>query len=240
MSKRTLFLYLIINVIINIFLISKIKIFLYRVILRYKIDYSVKLGLLSILICQKLTIGKNVQIGMLACIYDCLNVNLAEDSKIARTAKIKGLSTFILGKKSSIGVRTTIFTRHSDRKHLKIVGGGRLIIGNNVFITFDHHIDVASSILIKNDVTIGGKGTKIFTHGFDCYGNFSYGNIVIDRKVYIGASAILLPGIKIASEINIGAGAVVPKSLLSKGSYGGNPVRQISHHPKSTNTITRK
>lgn len=240
MTKKKLILYLLCNIFINLFLFSKVKVILYRLFLNFKIDYSVKLGFLSILLCENLKIGKNSKIGMFTCIYDCLDIAIGENSKIYRKVWIAGLSTLIIGNNSFIGAGTSIISRHSDRQFLKIEGGGNFIVGNNVHITVDHYFDLAASIEIKDNVTIGGKGSKIYTHSFDCYGNFSYGNVFIASLVYIGASVILLPGIHIASEINIGAGAVVPKSLISKGSYGGNPVRQISSDPRSKNTIIIK
>lgn len=240
MKKSKLIILLLLNLVINLFLFSKIKIFLYRLFLRYKIDYSVSLGFFSILVCEKLEIGKGSKVGMLACVYNCLECTIKNNSKIYRKVWITGLANFSMGDNCFIGVGTTIVSRHSDRKYLNIEGGGQLIMGNNVHITIDHYFDTAASIEIKDNVTFGGKGSKVYTHSFDCYGNFSYGNILINETVYIGASVILLPGITVASEINIGAGAVVPKSLSAKGSYGGNPVRQISADPKSKVTIIKK
>ena len=219
---------------------SKVKVFMYRLFFAYKIDYTVKLGFFSILVCENLVLGKNSRIGMFACIYDCMNAVIGDNSKVYRNVRIVGLAKFIMGNGSFIGVGSHVVSRHSDRQYLRIEGGGCFTIGDNVHITIDHYFDVAASIEIKDNVTIGGKGTKIYTHSFDCYGNFSYGHIFIDNTVYVGAGVIILPGINIASEINIGAGAVVPKSLQSKGSYGGNPIRLIYSDPRNVNTIIRK
>lgn len=240
MSKTKILTLGIINIIINLFLFSKIKIFLYRIILGYKIDYSTKLGFFSIFICEKLNIQYGTVIGCFAVIYDCSRVIIGFNSKIYRKTIITGLSLFKMGNDSLIGVETNIISRHRDRKILGIVGGGRVIIGNNVHITRKHLFEASSSILLKDNVTIGGLNTCMFTHSYDCFGNFSYGNIVIDKNVYLGTGVIVLPGIKISSCINVGAGAVVSKSLIGKGSYAGNPIRLISSNPEIKSRIIRK
>lgn len=53
--------------------------------------------------------------------------------------------------------------------------------------------------------------------------------ITINDNVWIGANAIILPGVTIASNSIIGAGAVVTKSFLEDGSIiVGNPAKKIN------------
>ena len=73
------------------------------------------------------------------------------------------------------------------------------------------------------------EGVKFFTHGGgwvfrEKYPHFdSFGKIEIGNNVYIGNSAIILPGIKIENDCIVGAGSVVTKSIPKGYVVGGNP-----------------
>ncbi len=51
---------------------------------------------------------------------------------------------------------------------------------------------------------------------------------VLEEGVFIGAGAIVLPGVIICTGTIIGAGSVVTKSVVVAGTYAGNPCRKIS------------
>ena len=86
-------------------------------------------------------------------------------------------------------------------------------------------------------VTIGSHcqltTCKIFTHGggqvvrhidptFD-----AFGKVVIGDYVYIGAEALIMPGVTIGDHALIAAGSVVTKSVPSGIVVAGNPARPI-------------
>lgn len=93
-------------------------------------------------------------------------------------------------------------------------------------------------ISIGNHVQIT-SGVKFFTHGggwvlretmpdFD-----SFGRIIILDNVYIGENSLILPGVTIESNVIVGAGSVVTKSVPSGWIVAGNPavmVGQINQH----------
>lgn len=87
-------------------------------------------------------------------------------------------------------------------------------------------------ITIGNNVQIT-NGTKIFTHGgahvlrgkhpeIDFFGKVKIGN-----NVYIGNSTLILPGVTIGSNVIIGAGSVVSKSVPDNVVVAGNPAKII-------------
>lgn len=240
MNKNKLIYYLVVNLFINILFISKVRIFLYNILLGYNISYKASFGIFILIIAEKVKISDRAKIGHFALIFDCDSVTLKSNSKIYRYVRIMGLRTFSLGNNSIIGVSTNIISRHSDRNANKIINGGRFIAGNNVTITNKHLFDLCGNILIKEKVVIGGANSLFYTHGFDCYGNISYGDIILQRNIYVGANTIFLPGCIINSEIVVGAGAVISKSLKEKGVYGGNPVRKISDNPKAKCFVIKK
>lgn len=53
------------------------------------------------------------------------------------------------------------------------------------------------------------------------------GDITIEDNVFIGAKAIILPGLTIAEASVVGAGAVLTKDTEPFSIYGGNPAKFI-------------
>jgi len=74
-------------------------------------------------------------------------------------------------------------------------------------------------------------GVKIISANHDIYDyskHIKSKSIKIGNNVWIGANAIILPGVEIADDCVIGAGAVVTKSFLKQGSIiAGNPAKAI-------------
>ena len=68
------------------------------------------------------------------------------------------------------------------------------------------------------------SGAIIFSHDFsrniktDTY---------IGKRCFIGANAIIMPGIAIGDESIVGSGAIVPKNVPSNTIVGGNPAKII-------------
>jgi acetyltransferase-like isoleucine patch superfamily enzyme len=92
-------------------------------------------------------------------------------------------------------------------------------------------------IHIGNNVTLAG-GVNLITHDggtrvFRPYeprwtketGN--YGKISIGDNVFIGMNAIIMPGVRIDSNVVIGAGSVVTKNVSSNTVFAGNPAHFI-------------
>ncbi len=97
-------------------------------------------------------------------------------------------------------------------------------IGNNVFIaSMLHPIERMSThpIFYSNNQNFGIRFV-------DDNPNFvDYNNIIIGNDVWIGAGAILLPGIEIEDGAIIGAGSVVTKNVPAYSIFAGNPAKFI-------------
>lgn len=95
-------------------------------------------------------------------------------------------------------------------------------------------ISSAEPYLLKvgDNVTIA-TGVKFITHdnsAIKLYKNATdfVGSITIGNNVFIGANSILLPGVSIADNCIIGAGAVVCRSYMIPGTVlAGNPAKPI-------------
>ena len=114
-------------------------------------------------------------------------------------------------------------------RQAKIAG---VTIGNGNFVDSRFWSSEPYLITIGNHCQIT-SGVKMFTHGGgqvlrDKYPDFdTFGKIVIGDYVYIGANAIILPGVTIEDHVWVASGSVVTKSLRAKGVYGGNPAKYI-------------
>ncbi len=116
----------------------------------------------------------------------------------------------------------------------KISIGSRVVIRPHTMLFADTRAE-GKGITIEDDVLIG-SGVHIYT------GNHAFANVelpiidqghteskevVIKKGSWIGANAIILPGVIIGENTVIGAGSVVTKSIPSKVVAAGNPAKII-------------
>ena len=119
-------------------------------------------------------------------------------------------------------------------KWLCIARGVKIKKQSSVWIGIGVLIDNKRPELITIDekVTIS-SGAKIISHSepplsFKEFNFFYKENpVIIMSNVYIGANAIILPGVKIGNFSVIGAGAVVSKNVPCYSVVAGNPAKII-------------
>ncbi len=100
-----------------------------------------------------------------------------------------------------------------------------LEIGDDVWVGEQVWIDNLTSVKIGNNACIS-QGAMLLT------GNHNYGSpkfdlvikeIVIDEGVWIGAKAIVCPGVRCYSHSMLAVGSIATKNLKSYSIYQGNP-----------------
>ncbi len=130
-------------------------------------------------------------------------------------------------------------------KNLKVFGeeeifsGKNISIGNNCKINSAIFLNGRSGITIGDNVTLS-HGVKIISTGYDVEHWMETGErvhfddkpIVTGNNCWIGANAIILPGVNITGEyVVIGAGAVVTKDVTeSRVLVAGNPARIVKYY----------
>ncbi|WP_281225537.1 sugar O-acetyltransferase [Flavobacterium aquiphilum] len=104
------------------------------------------------------------------------------------------------------------------------------IIGKNVFINSDCTFLDLGGITIEDDVLIGPK-VSLLTEGHPIESEkrkaLFVKPILIKRNVWIGAGAIILPGVTIGENSIVAAGAVVSKDVPDNVVVGGIPAKII-------------
>jgi maltose O-acetyltransferase len=124
-----------------------------------------------------------------------------------------------------IGRHTTI------GRHL-LLASSRLEVGDRVFVNAGVIVDNKASVIIEDDAAIG-PGALITTAGHDMssprrrQGPVEPAPVHIGRGAWIGARAVVLPGVTVGEGSVVAAGAVVTRDCKPHTVYAGVPARPI-------------
>ncbi len=119
-------------------------------------------------------------------------------------------------------------------------GGANVHLGKWVYANFnltlvdDGHIFIGDRTMIGPNVTIATASHPIMPELREKALQFNV-DVSIGRNVWIGAGAIILPGIRIGDNSVVGAGSVVTKDIPPNVVAVGNPcrvLRPISDHDR--------
>jgi carbonic anhydrase/acetyltransferase-like protein (isoleucine patch superfamily) len=119
--------------------------------------------------------------------------------------------------------------------HFTSVVWGRVSIGRDVWKSFavspGCYVQGHNGVNIGDD-TIFGPGIKIISANHDP-DNLDGGwldaePVNIGKRCWIGANAVILPGVQLGDDVIIGAGAVVTKSFPSGSVIAGVPAQVVS------------
>lgn len=148
--------------------------------------------------------------------------------RVSDEAKIK------IGKNVVINSSWRANPTKGDKSLFYIKKNASLVIGDNVGIS-NSTICCSEKIVIEDDVMIGANNLIMDTdHHSINYNERIYGNtniktkpIIIKRGAFIGASCIILKGVKIGEKSVVGAGSVVTHCIPDGEIWAGNPAKFI-------------
>ena len=111
-------------------------------------------------------------------------------------------------------------------------GSAPVTIGPSTFVNHDCSFEANAPIVIGRDCHIAMEVLFVTSdHAFEQGKGFSsrasYAGIRVGDRCWIGARAIILPGVTIGDDVVVAAGAVVVKDCASRGVYAGVPARRL-------------
>lgn len=119
-------------------------------------------------------------------------------------------------------------------------GGKHVHFGKNIYANFnltmvdDGHIYVGDYTMFAPGVIVATAGHPILPELRETVYQYNM-PVHIGKNCWIGAGAIILPGVTIGDQVVVGAGSVVTKDLPSNVVAVGNPcrvVREINEHDR--------
>ena len=119
-------------------------------------------------------------------------------------------------------------------------GGAHIHFGRNIYCNFgttmvdDTHIYVGDYTMFGPNVTVATAGHPILPELREQVYQYN-APVHIGRNCWIGAGAIILPGITIGDNVVVGAGSVVKKDIPDNVVAVGNPckvLRKINEHDR--------
>lgn len=122
-------------------------------------------------------------------------------------------------------------------------GDSNISIGQSAYINYGVFFDGASSIAIGNKVHVGMQ-VMILTSGHalggsDCRaGDLKPSPVVIGDGCWIGARAMILPGVNIGAGTIIASGSVVTSSCDPNSLYAGSPARKVKALPEDIQKVS--
>ena len=119
-------------------------------------------------------------------------------------------------------------------------GGKHVHFGKNIYANFnltmvdDGHIYVGDYTMFAPGVIVATAGHPILPELRETVYQYNM-PVHIGKNCWIGAGAIILPGVTIGDQVVVGAGSVVTKDLPSNVVAVGNPcrvIREINEHDR--------
>jgi len=205
---------IILSFLISIIPVNILRIFFYKFLFSYKIDFNSKIGFANIILCKNLSMVDS-KIGNFNIIevYDLF----LDKTIISNLNLIKNFNTLNAKNYSLIGSYNNILGKNSQY--------GKLYMNKSQFTT-SHIVNINNELNLNEDVVFGGVKSKINIGD-------SLNKTSINKNVYFGSSIYLSSGIKICEKVLVGSGATVCEDIKNPGLYVSNQIRKITNEKKN-------
>ena len=149
---------------------------------------------------------------------------LGQKSTIARRARITNPSGLCSGER--LRVEDDVYFKIVNRS-AKIEIGSHVFLGKSVQFDIQEQLSIGANCLIAPDVFITDQNHNTHADSLIRDQGCSTSPVIIEEDVWIGAKAIILPGVTLARGCVVAAGAVVNKSVKPMSIVAGVPAKQI-------------
>jgi maltose O-acetyltransferase len=122
---------------------------------------------------------------------------------------------------------------------LRLSNHGKLVVGQDSFISHDCFVELSADVTIGERVDIGALA-RLITAGHDYHdprrraGARQNKPIRIEDGAWLGAGCTILGGVTVGTGAVVAAGSLVTKDCLPHGLYAGIPARRIKELPTGT------
>lgn len=147
---------------------------------------------------------------------------------------VKDFAVFEIKKGSELrfGRNCSIFSSGKRDSTVFFVNGGRMLVGDNVYINQGaaFFAENGRSIVIEDNAKVGND-VRVFTTNYHAVGpndEVSVGDVTLGKNCWIGTGARILPGVTIGQHSVVAMGSVVTKDVPPRTVVGGVPARPIS------------
>ncbi|MBD3355135.1 acetyltransferase [Candidatus Woesearchaeota archaeon] len=141
-------------------------------------------------------------------------------------ARIRALFYSLLFKK--VGKKVFIFGPFRCGAPENISVGNEVVFSNNCVVGGDYGVSIGNFVMIGQNTTIVSSNHGHQLKGVPMLRQEMYGSkVLINDDVWIGANAVILPGVKIGQGAIIAAGSVVTKDIEPYTIAAGNPAKPI-------------
>lgn len=194
------------------------RIFFYNTLLGYNISYTAKVFPLNFLLCNSLKVeGGGGFYGYFNIIKDVNKFNIGKNAKVRSFNRFQNFDTCTLQEDALIVSKNEFFGTSKNISPFKDYEN--IVIGSKTIITRGHSFDLSDEIIIGKDVTFGGSGIQVWTHGFDLEHTKIQASVRLGDNCYVGSRSLIMPGVQVCDSASFGAGTIVSKSVIESGFY---------------------
>ncbi|HLA91772.1 MAG TPA: hypothetical protein VJL28_15195 [Gemmatimonadaceae bacterium] len=151
---------------------------------------------------------------------------------IGRTVRIRHPELVRIADNCIIDDFTYVSTALELSEYVHIAAGCKLIGGPKCVVSIDSFSTLAPNVVLSagTDDYHSGIATPLVPDKYK--GNAEYGSIVIGRHCIVGSSTVVLPSVRLADGVSIGALSLVKKNLKAWTIYAGIPARALGPRDK--------
>lgn len=193
--------------------VSRLRRWLYGRIPAYEIAHTARIGWLTMM--------------------DVDSVSLGPGSRIGRRCHIGGPMRFALGSNAALGDSNRIECGDwfADVDPPDAPYAREFVLGDDAHVTTDHFFDALGGVYVGEGTWIAGRGSQFWTHGLAVKNR----SVTIGHHCYIGSAARFAPGARVGDLTTVGLGSVVVGDLSGsdRALVAGVPavVARAEHNP---------